>query len=209
MSQPSFSLEQDLSATYSVIAGIDEVGRGALAGPIVAAAVVFSDYDEVIHRLSEVEDSKKIPHNKHRELADLVKKEAKVWAVGVISVAEINKFGIGAANVMAFERALSQIPNADFVLIDGRRFRGFPYKYRCVEKGESISISIAAASIVAKDFRDTLMKDLHKDFPKYGFDTNVGYGCQKHYDALKNIGPSIHHRTQFVSGIIDEPVSLF
>ena len=208
--KPSFNLEINLSVNNQIIAGVDEVGRGCLAGPIVAAAVVFSDYEKVIQKLLEVNDSKKITENKRIELDLLIRKTALSYGIGQISVESINKIGIGAANVLAFKTALDNLKNrCNIALIDGRRFRGFTYQYICLEKGESKSLSIAAASIIAKVYRDNLMCEESKKYPAYGFDSNKGYCCKKHLDALKTVGPSPIHRKDFLKFLSNDQGSLF
>lgn len=195
---PTFEFERELKAQgYKIIAGVDEVGRGCLAGPIVVAAVVFSDYEKV-KPLKKINDSKVLTKKQREELSKIVLNKASHFAYGEVTVEEIDKFGIGAANVMAFKRALDKINQCDFALIDGRKFRGFEYKYRCLEKGESKSISIAAASIIAKVYRDSLMQKLHKEIPEYGFETNMGYASDSHCEALRKLGPSLHHRRDFI-----------
>lgn len=195
---PNFDIEIDLLRDYSSIAGVDEVGRGALAGPIVAAAVVFDKYDKIIKKLREVNDSKILTPLKRFELDHVIRDEAADFAVGVVEPDEIDLHGIGAANVLAFKRALDQLKNCSIALIDGRRFRGFDYKYRCVEKGESKSISVAAASIIAKVYRDNLMENIHEEIFRYDFASNKGYGSKNHYDALIKYGPSKYHRKSFL-----------
>lgn len=197
MNEPNFKYELKCSKTNFLIAGVDEVGRGALAGPIVAGAVIFHEYENIIQELKEVKDSKVLTHGKRMELDDLVKSKAHDFSIGVVSVEEIDHYGIGAANVTAFQRALKGLKKCDFALIDGRKFRGFDYKYLCLEKGESKSLSIAAASIIAKVYRDNLMEKLLKD-DIYHFAENKGYGCKNHYEALEKYGPSIHHRKTFL-----------
>jgi len=206
---PDFSLEIGYqNDNCRIIAGVDEVGRGALAGPIVAGAVVFEKYDEIITVLSELNDSKKLSETKRVELDELIKEKSKNYAFGVVSHEEIDQFGIGAANIFAFKRALDRIPNIDLALIDGRRFRGFEYKYHCFEKGESKSLSIAAASIVAKVYRDGVMVEFGKKYPEYDFVSNKGYGSEKHFEVLESIGLSPIHRKSFLN-CLEKPNKLF
>ena len=197
---PNFDYEISIG-DGQIVAGVDEVGRGALAGPIVAAAVVFENYDNVIQNLIGVNDSKKLTAKKRLELDDLIRKQASDLAIGSVTCEEIDKIGIGAANILAFKRALDQLKKCDFALIDGRYFRGFEYKYRCLEKGESKSLSIAAASIIAKVYRDSLMEELHEEISHYDFYSNKGYGSKNHLEALKKIGPCSHHRKSFLKKI--------
>jgi len=198
--KPNFEIEKELKKRgNNLIAGVDEVGRGALAGPIVAAAVVF-DVEKRFKDLDKIVDSKIIKQAMREEVEKSIRKNALSIGIGVVEVIEIDRFGIGAANILAFDRALQNI-NIDFVLIDGRNFRGFNYKYRCIEKGESKSISIAAASIIAKVYRDNLMIKLHAYNNIYGFDKHKGYGSRLHIEALKTHGPSMHHRKSFLKNI--------
>lgn len=208
---PNFDLELELTSQgKKCVAGVDEVGRGCLAGPIVAAAVVFQKYEKIINKLSDINDSKVLTAIKREELSRLIKKKAFAFGIGVVEVHEINKFGIGAANIMAFKRALDTIPGIDFVLIDGRKFRGFEYPFRCLEKGESKSISIAAASIIAKVYRDDLMVKLGQEVDSaYAFENNKGYACDQHCQALRTLGPTIHHRKDYIRWLNDEAATLF
>ena len=196
--QPNFNYEIDLEKNNGIIAGVDEVGRGCIAGPIVACAVVFQDYEKIKKKLKGVTDSKKLTAKKREELDLVIRKHAADFAIGMSTVEEIDTIGIGAANILAFKRALDSLKRCDYALIDGRKFRGFEYRYLCLEKGELKSLSIAAASIVAKVFRDKLMGDIHPECPEYDFLSNKGYGGKSHYQALEKLGPSTHHRKTFL-----------
>lgn len=198
----------DIEMTYPglAVAGVDEVGRGALAGPIVAAAVVFKDYELVIQELEGINDSKILSPTKRLELDEKIKKVAKNYAIGVVDAEEIDQFGIGAANVTAFKRSLDQLEKCDLALIDGRKFRGFEYKYQCLEKGESKSISIAAASIIAKVYRDALMQEIHDEIWRYDFASNKGYGSKNHLSALRKYGPSSYHRRSFLKKVFSATI---
>ncbi len=205
---PSFKIEIKLrSEGYDLIAGVDEVGRGALAGPIVAAAVVF-DVEKKFKGSNKIADSKILDKDDREDVEKIIRKEASLIGIGEVSVSDIDKFGIGKANILAFDRALQDI-EIDFVLIDGRKFHGFNYKYRCIEKGESKSISIAAASIIAKVYRDNLMCKLHTSNSIYGFNRHKGYGAKSHVDAIKTHGPSAHHRKSFLKKILSDKESGF
>ncbi|MCX6808881.1 MAG: ribonuclease HII [Candidatus Berkelbacteria bacterium] len=196
---PNFEYELRLcSEKVSHIAGVDEVGRGALAGPIVAAAVVFDNHNELMDKLKGITDSKVLSEKKRDEFDPLIKSLALEYGFGLVSSIEIDKFGIGAANIIAFKRALDSLKKCDFALIDGRKFRGFEYQYLCLEKGESKSLSIAAASIIAKVYRDKIMIDLDKNHKKYDFCNNKGYGSPIHLEALRQNGVSKIHRKSFL-----------
>ena len=204
--RPTFEYELEFSRDGEIIvAGVDEVGRGALAGPIVAAAVVFDLKNSVICCRSTtnytITDSKLLTKRQRQKSEKAIRKIASDIGIGVVEVAEIDKFGIGAANVLAFKRALDNLKVCDLALIDGRRFRGFDRKYRTIIRGESKSISIAAASIIAKVFRDDLMTRLHKEFKIYNFAKNLGYGTSHHLRVIQKHGPSPHHRRSFLRKI--------
>jgi len=195
---PGFDVEFGLQKSgFQLIAGIDEVGRGALAGPIMAAAVIF-DLNKNFYGLKKICDSKKITADERKRISIYIEKNALDFALGSVEVKEIDSFGIGAANVLAFERAISGLKEVDFALIDGKKFRGFKYPFRSIVKGENVSFSIAAASILAKVKRDQIMDDLHIYNSIYGFDRHKGYGTKNHMEAIKKHGPSIYHRKSFL-----------
>ena len=202
---PSFDVEKDLiDQGYSLVAGVDEAGRGALAGPILSVAVIF----DLKSRIKPgIIDSKKLDAKKRAELSEYILSNCLDRGIGEVSNTEIDKIGIGAANILSFSRALSNLQKVDFALIDGRSFRGFDYKYQCLVRGESKSISIAAASIVAKVYRDKIMTDLCDG--KYQFAKNKGYGTQNHIELLKTHGPSEYHRRSFIENILDNRSELF
>ncbi|MFA5926916.1 MAG: ribonuclease HII [Patescibacteria group bacterium] len=202
---PNFEIEHKIKRERQIdlIAGVDEVGRGSLAGPLVAAAVVFDHLNDTEELLHEVDDSKKISPAKRQRLSGLIKARALDFAFGLVDVDEIDQLGVGRANVLAFERALNGLKGCQFALIDGRHFGGeFAYDFLCIEKGESKSLSIAAASIIAKVYRDSLMIQLHDEMPRFGFAQNKGYGTRDHMDILRSNGPSASHRKSFL-GFLD------
>ena len=197
---PDFSWEISLNKEgYRLIAGVDEVGRGAIAGPIVAAAVIFNDYEKIILELTEINDSKILTAKKRLTLNLIIKEYAHSYSFGVVDPEEIDSIGIGAANILAFKRALDKLVVCDFALIDGREFHGFDYKHKCLEKGESKSISIAAASIIAKVYRDELMENYPKDFDLYDFRHNKGYGTREHFSSIDSNGITKVHRKTFLN----------
>jgi len=208
---PDFTFERKIKKNYRVpaVAGVDEVGRGALAGPLVAAAVILDTGKKSEEVLREVNDSKVLTSKKREKLSELIKEYALDYSVGIVEVEEIDYFGVGAANILAFKRALDGLSLCQFALIDGRKFHGFDYPFLCLEKGESKSLSIAAASIVAKVFRDELMKELDLEVPAYNFARNKGYGGGDHLSALRSLGPSIHHRQSFLKSLISRQSELF
>lgn len=197
MVTPTLDLEQKLwKQGYSYICGLDEVGRGCFAGPVVVGAVVFSKGCLV---LDGVMDSKLLKVRQRERLADEIKKYALSTSVAEISVSAINKVGIGKATQMAFRKAIKLLNHSpDFVLIDAfyikhlRRIRQKP-----VKDGDQVCVSIAAASIIAKVYRDKLMKKLARIYPQYGFAKHKGYGTKRHQEAIKKFGLSRIHRTSF------------
>lgn len=188
------------------VIGLDEVGRGAFAGPIVAGGVVFSSrVDPQI--LYEVNDSKLLKPNKRTECAKIIKKHALFWTVEEIGIDYINKYGIGKANSAVFRKVLSNLitaigSNDYFVLLDGFHQRYLPggiKKQKGVIKGDQKCLSIAAASVIAKVHRDSLMQKAERLYPNYGFAKNKGYGTKFHRDAIALIGPSSFHRVDFIN----------
>ena len=177
------------------VAGVDEAGRGCLAGPVVAAAAIFPQ--NLI--IPEVNDSKKLSAKKRLELSHIIREKAISWAVGLCSPTEIDELNILWASMEAMRRAIMKLHTApEYVLIDGNK--SIPHlsiRSRSIVKGDSLSHSIAAASILAKTHRDALMHELHDTHPEYGWETNVGYPTAAHYAALHKNGPTEHHRRSF------------
>ncbi|MBI2236258.1 MAG: ribonuclease HII [Magnetospirillum sp.] len=191
---PDFALEIELSG---VVAGIDEVGRGPLAGPVMAAAVVL-DRQRLPSSLAEqLDDSKKLTKRRRDELAALVLASASV-GFGEASVAEIDRLNILQATFLAMSRALAALGLAvDHALVDGNRPPPLPCPVRCVVGGDGLSLSIAAASVVAKVRRDAEMARLAELHPGYGWERNAGYGTADHMAALNRLGATPHHRRSF------------
>ena len=180
---------------YTVICGVDEAGRGPLAGPVCAAAVILPDHLE----LSGLNDSKKLSDKKRRELFPLIKEQAIAYGIGLASQQEIDEINILQATYLAMERAIAQLEGkADLALIDGNRAKDFGLPVKTVVKGDSLSASIAAASILAKVTRDDLMEQYAQEHPGYGFEIHKGYGTKAHYAALTEKGPSPIHRMTFL-----------
>lgn len=185
------------------VAGMDEAGRGPWAGPVVAAAVILdrASFPEGLN------DSKMLTQKKREGLFDLIKASAMV-GVGIGTVAEIDQINIARANDLAMERAIGALPvTPAFVLIDGNWVpRGLSTAARAIPKGDGLSLSIAAASIIAKVTRDRIMADLARAHPDYGWETNKGYGTQAHRTALQAMGVTPHHRRSFkpIYKILDE-----
>jgi ribonuclease HII len=192
---PSFAFEDELRGQGHLrIAGVDEAGRGPLAGPVVAAAVIL---DRAL--LPEgIQDSKQITPRKRAALLQLITQQAEV-GVGVASVEEIDEINILRASHLAMCRAIDVLPNRPgHVLIDGNMIpRDLTLPATSIVKGDALSLSIAAASIVAKTRRDAIMWDLAQQYPGYGWETNQGYPTKCHKEALRNLGLTPHHRRSF------------
>lgn len=178
-----------------LVCGVDEVGRGPLAGPVVASAVVFPK--EV--SLSGVKDSKKLTPEKREELFELIHENALDVGIGIVNEKIIDQMNILNASLLAMQKAIKKLKRKpDVVLIDGnQKIPHLPIPQIAVVKGDSLSLSIAAASIIAKVTRDRLMDKCHKKFPHFCFDENRGYSSKSHLEALKNFGPCEIHRKSF------------
>ena len=186
---------------YTVICGVDEAGRGPLAGPVCAAAVILPDHLE----LPGLNDSKKLSDKKRRELFPLIKEQAIAYGIGLASQQEIDEINILQATFLAMERAIAQLEGkADLALIDGNRAKDFGLPVKTVVKGDSLSASIAAASILAKVTRDDMMEAYANEYPGYGFEIHKGYGTKAHYAALTEKGPSPIHRMTFLKKFYGE-----
>ncbi|MFC3053437.1 ribonuclease HII [Kordiimonas pumila] len=192
---PDWSAEMSiLSENGGLVCGIDEVGRGPLAGPVVAAAVIL-DPEKIPQGLN---DSKKLSEKRRAYLYALIKETAIAVSVAEASVAEIDDINILQASMLAMRRAMGGLSvRPSCALVDGNRDPNLRIPTRTLVKGDSRSLSIAAASIIAKVFRDELMKKLAKDYPEYGWGKNAGYGVAYHLAALKIVGVSPHHRRSF------------
>lgn len=176
-------------------AGCDEAGRGCLAGPVVAAAVILpKNYQHEI-----LTDSKKLTKKQRSELRLEVEEQALAWSIGIASHQEIDKMNILNASYLAMHRAIDQLSfQPEYLLIDGNRFKAYPrIPHKCVVKGDSKYYSIAAASILAKTYRDELMTKLGKNHPEYHWHTNVGYPTKTHRSAIRDFGISPYHRRSF------------
>jgi len=195
MTTPDFELEKALMAQGHLrIAGVDEVGRGPLAGPVVAAAVILNPED-----IPEgLNDSKKLTA-KRRLAMDSALRDRAEFAVAEASVAEIDEINILRASHLAMVRAVAALdPAPDFLLVDGNMIsQGLKIPSQAVVKGDARSVSIAAASILAKNWRDQRMVDLAQQHPGYGWETNAGYPSKQHREALQNLGVTPHHRRSF------------
>ena len=186
---------------FQYIAGVDEVGRGPLAGPVCAAAVILP----VGLEIPGLTDSKKLTDKKRRELFPIIKEQAVAYSIALASHEEIDEINILQATYLAMERALAQLSvKPDIALIDGNRAKDFGIPVRTVVKGDSLSANIAAASILAKVTRDDLMLEMAEEYPQYKFDVHKGYGTKAHYAALTEHGPSPIHRMTFLKKFYGE-----
>ena len=178
-----------------VEAGCDEVGRGCLCGPVVAAAVVLDDNFEQ----NLVNDSKKLNFKTRLELDDYIKNNVKDYAIAELSPAFIDQHNILNASIHAMHNALDKLTiRPELILVDGNKFHPYNFiPHQCIIKGDSKVLSIAAASILAKNYRDQLMIQLHEEFPEYGWNKNMGYATKVHIEALKKFGPTKYHRKSF------------
>ena len=176
------------------LVGIDEVGIGCLAGPVVAAAVILDPANPIYG----ITDSKKISEQRRKALADQVMANAVDWAVGQASVSEIDQHNILRASHLAMQRAYGDLKSdATLVLVDGNKSPYFPVESKAVIKGDETVLAIGAASIIAKVFRDGLMEELGKKYPDYDFEKNKGYPTKSHMQTLRAIGPCAQHRNSF------------
>ena len=190
---PDFSLE--IACGAKLVAGVDEAGRGPLAGPVCAAAVILPKHLEI----KGLDDSKKLSDKRRRELAPIIKEQAVAYGIAFASHEEIDGINILQATFLAMERALALLEiRPDFALIDGNREKDFGLPVKTVVKGDSLSASIAAASVLAKVTRDEWMEAVAKEYPGYGFEIHKGYGTKAHYAALTDLGPSPIHRMTFL-----------
>lgn len=187
--------------TIRIICGVDEAGRGPLAGPVCAAAVILPEHCQI----PGLTDSKKLTDKKRRELFPIIQEQALAYGIGLASEQEIDQINILQATFLAMERALAQLKiHPDLALIDGNRAKDFGLPVKNVVKGDSLSANIAAASILAKVTRDDLMVEAAKTYPQYGFDIHKGYGTKAHYEALLKFGHSPIHRMTFLKKFYGE-----
>lgn len=193
--------DEYLSAGIQLICGVDEAGRGPLAGPVCAAAVILPPHFD----LPGLNDSKKLTDKRRRELFPLIKDAAIAYGIGFASHEEVDSINILQATYLAMERAIAQLSiSPEQLLIDGNRAKDFGIPTRTVVKGDSLSASIAAASVLAKVSRDDLMLQAADEYPRYGFEIHKGYGTKAHYEALSSFGPSPIHRKTFLKKFYGE-----
>ena len=189
------------SDEIQVICGVDEAGRGPLAVPVCAAAVILPKDQQ----LPGLTDSKKLTDKKRRELFPLIQEQAIAYGIGFASEKEIDEINILQATFLAMERAIAQLHvKPEFALIDGNREKDFGLPVKTVVKGDSLSANIAAASVLAKVTRDMLMEEAAVEYPGYGFEVHKGYGTRAHYDALRQQGACAIHRKTFLKKFYGE-----
>lgn len=180
---------------FLFVAGVDEVGRGCLAGPVVAGACILDLSKPLPDGLN---DSKKVTPEKRESVAEELKASAVAFSIGRVEAEEIDRINILEATKKAMLAAIEALtPPADYLLIDALQLKGTRLPQKAIIKGDAISVSIAAASIIAKTYRDALMRDYHNEFPQYGFDGHKGYGCASHFAAIREHGPCPLHRMSF------------
>jgi ribonuclease HII len=183
------------SKGVSVLAGVDEAGRGPLAGGVFAAAAVLPP----AFRSDEINDSKKLSEKKREKLFGVICENALAYGIASASVAEIEEINILNAAFLAMRRAVEKLsPAPELTLVDGDRSKGLPCAFECVAGGDGKSLSIAAASILAKVSRDAYMRGLAEKYPEYEFETHKGYGTKRHFELLARYGPSPAHRASFL-----------
>ena len=197
-----WQFEEELFAQgYQMICGVDEAGRGPLAGPVCAAAVILPPHLEI----PGLDDSKKLSDKRRRELFPIIKEQAIAYGIGLATHEEIDEINILQATFLAMERAIAQLQiKPEYALIDGNRTKDFGLPVKTVVKGDSLSANIAAASVLAKVTRDMLMEEAVVEYPGYGFEIHKGYGTRAHYDALREKGPSSIHRMTFLKKFYGE-----
>ncbi len=200
---PTYDFEQKYRAEgYSAICGVDEAGRGPLSGPVVAAAVILPDGFVI----PELDDSKKLTEKKREKLFPVICDAAIAYSIAMASPEEIDALNILNADMLAMRRAVEGLPSpADLALVDGNIVRDFPIPAVPLIKGDSLSYSIAAASILAKVTRDRLCYEDDLLYPEYGFKSHKGYGTKAHMDAIRTHGPCPLHRKSFLSFLNKEP----
>ena len=197
-----WQFEEELFAQgYKLVCGVDEAGRGPLAGPVCAAAVILPEHLEI----PGLDDSKKLSDKRRRELFPIIKEQAIAYGIGLASHEEIDEINILQATFLAMERAIAQLHvKPEFALIDGNREKDFGLPVKTVVKGDSLSANIAAASVLAKVTRDMLMEEAAVEYPGYGFEVHKGYGTRAHYDALRQQGACAIHRKTFLKKFYGE-----
>lgn len=200
---PDFSIENEIKQSgFKSICGVDEAGRGPLAGPVCAAAVILNE------EIDGIDDSKKLSEKKREQLFDLIIQKAQSYCIAFASVEEIEKYNILNATYLAMNRAINGLNIlADFALIDGNRIpTDISVPSKAIVKGDTKSYSVAAASILAKVARDRLMTKIDEEYPQYNFKKHKGYGTKEHTDLILNYGISPVHRRSFLKKLLGENI---
>lgn len=196
-----FDYDESLRQLYPIVCGVDEAGRGPLAGDVYAAAVIFDSGVTVDY----LNDSKKLSEKRREELFDIIKERAKAYCIASASVEEIDSLNILNAAMLAMKRAVEGLGiTPDIALIDGNKTPETACESRCVIKGDATSASISAASVLAKVARDRYMKELAQKYPQYAFEKHKGYGTKLHYECLEKYGISEVHRKTFLKKLYDK-----
>ncbi len=191
--------QQAAAKGYSAICGVDEAGRGPLAGPVCAAAVILPENTVI----DGVNDSKKLSEKKREALFDVICETARSYSIAYASVEEIEELNILNATMLAMKRAVEGLDvKADYAMIDGNRTPDLEIESEFIIKGDAKSMSVACASILAKVSRDRLLYEYAKKYPQYGFEKHKGYGTKAHTEALKEYGPCPYHRMSFLKKIL-------
>ena len=193
------------SEGFSFVAGVDEAGRGCMAGPVVAAAVIFTDPEKIP---DGIRDSKQMTHVSRMAIREKLMAEPSVlWAVGEVQADEIDRINILQATWKAMRLAVEQLEQAQFILVDGNPVKGLPLPSQSIVKGDAKSLSIGAASILAKTHRDLLMEQYALQYPQYGFEVHKGYCTAQHIEAVRKYGPCPIHRLSYapVREILNPP----
>ena len=196
-----YAYEREQLARVCYIAGVDEVGRGPLAGPVVAAAVILP----ADHEIMRLNDSKKLSAKRREEMDRVIRQEAVSFGIGIVSQQRIDEINILQATYEAMRQAVGQLePAPEVLLVDAVTIPGISAEQIPIVKGDAKSASIAAASIIAKVYRDRLMTEYDIKYPQYAFASNKGYGTKAHIEALKKYGPTPLHRRSFIGNFIDD-----
>ncbi len=207
MTFPNSDIEEHLQSEYRIIAGVDEVGRGCIAGPVVAAAVIFPEHGFMIDGLN---DSKKLSVAKRESIFTLLKSNV-IYSIGMITPEEIDKINILQATFKAMHLAIENLSKRpDYLLIDGNRFNDISIPYQTIVAGDSKSLTISAASIIAKVYRDSwVINNIASKYPEYGFANHKGYGTKAHFEAIDKYGITPHHRNTFLRKYFSNQESIF
>lgn len=207
---PSFEYEEKLWAKSKIVAGVDEVGRGCLAGPVVSAAVIIDQKSSSIEFIKELNDSKKLSKIKRNELEKLISDNFE-FNYSFVDNNKIDEINILQASILSMDESIQKLKSKpDHLLIDGNRFKKYDIEYSLIIKGDSISYSIAAASILAKVRRDKYLIDImDKEYPEYEFSKHKGYATKRHIELLKKYGPCKYHRLTFLKKIFSNQQKMF